>query len=69
MAAVQEDSNPYSLSLTRYQPFPKMAPICRVTMIKVEEDKLDIALAGFKTFTQKQSKVREVDQIPQYITC
>jgi len=38
-------------------------------MIKVEEDKLDIALAGFKTFTQKQSKVREVDQIPQYITC
>lgn len=34
-----------------------MTPITRVTMIKIEEDKLDIALEGFKTFTETQSKV------------
>jgi len=33
-----------------------MAPITRVTMIKIDEDKIDIALEGFTIFTQTQSK-------------
>jgi len=38
-------------------------------MIKVEESNLDVALAGFEQFTQKQSKVRVVNVILQCVPC
>ena len=37
-----------------------MAPITRVTMIKIKEEDIEIALKGFEIFTKTQKKVRSL---------